>query len=216
MVNFTLKTRGREFDPDEISTPLQNLKIIFSPPAFGKSSWLEKINKNGLNKSRFIDGDDILKLKISPHFGKPLIDLCEEYKPFKNADLNWHRWHCECLDEILRIQKKCTLGPVLCGYMVGEKKIDVLDNMSKFFVKSGETIPARMVGTDQIIIVLPKDEEQTNMYKERYLKREIKNGKPEKDINRNWPDICISSYKWIWEKWPDIKVIHSFDDLLKS
>lgn len=189
-------------------TVTDDLKIVFAPPAFGKTTWLKKLNGANKNYQGFVDADDVLKLTMSADFHKPLLSCMSAYLEHKS----WNQWHIDCFSAVLDTQVKLDLGPVLCGFMVGDQYDAVLKNTMKFITASPPSAGALKISPAEITIVTPRDEEARIKHVTRYVERENERGNT--DANEKYPSDCLTNYTKLKKEYDQIQEVHELDDLL--
>ena len=135
-------------------------KVILAPPGCGKTTFLAYINNPwhpGGNPYGLVDADDILKKEQDDASGTNLIGAMQHY--LNDPKLGWDKWHRVCFRALVREQHRRRLGPILCGFMVGDNFAEVQEGFKKFI---GEGEVSSLPGVpklrpEEVAVVLPNE-----------------------------------------------------------
>lgn len=136
-------------------------RFIFAPPGCGKTTYLQYINNpfHTLgNRFGIVDADDVLSQIYDDASGTNLVQAMGYYMPTEG--FGWDKWHRVCFRALIKAQVEQNLGPILCGFMVGENFEEVRKGFDKF-VGTGhiESLPGiDKIQPEHIVVVLPSEE----------------------------------------------------------
>jgi hypothetical protein len=135
-------------------------RFIFAPPGCGKTTYLQYINNpfHPLgNRFGIVDADDVLSQIYDDASGTNLVQAMGYY--MQTEGFGWDKWHRVCFRALIRAQVEQNLGPILCGFMVGENFEEVQSGFDKF-VGTGpiESLPGiDKIRPEHIVVVLPSE-----------------------------------------------------------
>lgn len=161
------------------------VKFVFSPPASGKTTFLSYINNpfhSPGNIHGYTDADDILSRVIDTYTNRSML----EAMPFYSSHGGWNVWNYRCVRDLIGIQRKSNLGPILLGFMVGQQ-FDIIDKNLDLLIGDGymdDVDKSPMLRPDEIIIVLPTLGELAERGK----------GRIERVVSEEYSNTCLENY----------------------